>query len=231
MLSRLLPTLLGSGAADSSILPMMENTLANVDLGRYRRIVQIFWDPEPANDVAADQAVWCLGRSYQISRHTDHANPESMASASTSEGQSHSGAEKSVGTWPSNTPKTPPESIPSSFSSSLAYDESGQDGGWPQGFIDDFEARFWMTYRSEFDPIRRSSDPKASSAMSLSMRIKTQLGDQTGFSSDSGWGCMIRSGQSLLANAIALLRLGRGKCVISQSVRYSRVFRALRLRS
>ncbi|KAJ2989178.1 hypothetical protein NUW58_g3602 [Xylaria curta] len=41
------------------------------------------------------------------------------------------------------------------------------------------------------------------------MRIKTQLSDQTGFASDSGWGCMIRSGQSLLANAMAIQRLGR----------------------
>ncbi|PHH72202.1 hypothetical protein CDD83_5006 [Cordyceps sp. RAO-2017] len=42
------------------------------------------------------------------------------------------------------------------------------------------------------------------------MRIKSQLSEQAGFSSDSGWGCMIRSGQSLLANSIAMLKLGRG---------------------
>lgn len=172
----------------------------------------MFWDPEPTNDVVADQAVWCLGRSYQLSDNKhDHNILESMIPPSTSEGQSHACTGKGVGTRPPNTPGTPPESIPSSFSSSLAYDESGQDGGWPQGFINDFEARFWMTYRSDFEPIRRSSNPKAPSAMTLSMRIKSQLGDQTGFSSDSGWGCMIRSGQSLLANTIALLRFGRGK--------------------
>jgi cysteine protease ATG4 len=43
------------------------------------------------------------------------------------------------------------------------------------------------------------------------MRLKTSFGEQTGgFSSDTGWGCMIRSGQSLLANAILITRLGRG---------------------
>jgi cysteine protease ATG4 len=68
-----------------------------------------------------------------------------------------------------------------------------------------------MTYRSEFEPIPRSTNPQAASALSLSMRLKSQLGDQSPFSSDSGWGCMIRSGQSLLANAIAMVRLGRGK--------------------
>lgn len=173
----------------------------------------MFWDPEPTNDAIADQPVWCLGRSYQLSdtRHTDHDNLERKTPPSTSERQPPADAAKTVGPLPSNAPETPPESTPSSFSSSLAYDEPGQDGGWPQGFIDDFEARFWMTYRSDFEPIRKSGDPKAASAMSLSMRIKTQLGDQTGFSSDSGWGCMIRSGQSLLANTIALLRFGRGK--------------------
>jgi cysteine protease ATG4 len=68
-----------------------------------------------------------------------------------------------------------------------------------------------MTYRSEFEPIPRSTNPRATSSLSLSMRLKSQLGDQSPFSSDSGWGCMIRSGQSLLANTIALVRLGRGK--------------------
>jgi cysteine protease ATG4 len=118
---------------------------------------------------------------------------------------------KHVSTPPPNAPDTPPESASSSFSSSLAYDDDEQGGSWPHAFIEDFESRLWMTYRSDFEPIPKSSDPKANSALSLSMRIKSQLSDQAGFSSDSGWGCMIRSGQSLLANTIALLRLGRGK--------------------
>ncbi|KFH42901.1 cysteine protease-like protein [Hapsidospora chrysogenum ATCC 11550] len=169
----------------------MENTLANVDLGRYRRIVQMFWDPEPTNDTTADEPVWAKVPSSALE---DTSRDDTLKNAASPR---------------PDLPGTPPESTPSSFSSSLAYEESGHDGGWPQEFINDFEARFWMTYRSDFEPIQRSSDPKATSAMSLSMRIKSQLGDQTGFSSDSGWGCMIRSGQSLLANTIALLRFGR----------------------
>ncbi|XP_044715465.1 peptidase family c54 domain-containing protein [Hirsutella rhossiliensis] len=169
----------------------MESAMASVDLGRYRRLVQMFWDPEPANDIGTDQPVWCLGRTYKLS---DKTRQETTPSATSSTNQS----------------ETPPESLSGSFSSSLAYEEPARDGsGWPQGFVDDFGSRFWMTYRYGFEPIPKSRDPGAISVLSLSMRLKSQLGDQIGFSSDSGWGCMIRSGQSLLANAMALLRLGR----------------------
>lgn len=190
----------------------MENQLANVDLGRYRRIVQMFWDPEPTNDTTVDQPVWCLGRSYRLCENEDAPGDSSKTKAADCPGAppEHGGA---ITPPLTSTQHVKAEgSTPSSFSSSLAYEEDSSGGGWPLGFINDFEARFWMTYRSEFEQIRRSSDPKANGALSLSMRIKSQLGDQTGFSTDSGWGCMIRSGQSLLANTIAVLRLGRGKC-------------------
>ncbi|KAF9769641.1 Cysteine protease atg4 [Fusarium sp. DS 682] len=189
----------------------MENAMANVDLGRYRRIVQMFWDPEPTNDVAHDQPVWCLGRSYKLSdkknTKSDEHDPQTPPPAPKSDTEDQDTTRAS--NIPTNAPETPPESISSSFSSSLAYGDQSNDGGWPSGFINDFESRIWMTYRSEFEPIPRSTNPQATSALSLSMRLKSQLGDQSPFSSDSGWGCMIRSGQSLLANTIALVRLGR----------------------
>lgn len=192
--------------------------MAAVDLGRYRRIVQMFWDPQPTNDHQSDLPVWCLGRSYKLNtkatkdKDTDNRSqtPPSTESTETKPKASQALATASAS---AKAPETPPDSVSSSFSSSLAYDEDylEQDGGWPSAFLDDFESKFWMTYRSEFQAIAKSTDPRASSALSFSMRIKSQLVDQNGFSSDSGWGCMIRSGQSLLANAMAVINLGRGK--------------------
>lgn len=187
--------------------------MANVDLGRYRRLVQMFWDPEPANDTNHDEPVWCLGCSYRLgdSSSTRKKDTGAQTPPSTNNSKEEHQDEAATPVPPPNAPETPPESISSSFSSSLAYEETGQDGGWPSGFIADFESKFWMTYRSEFTAIPRSTDPKAASTLSFSMRLKSQLGDQAAFSSDSGWGCMIRSGQSLLANAMGMIRLGRGK--------------------
>lgn len=172
-----------------------------VDFGKYKRIVQYFWDPEPTNDTAARSPIWCLGKEYKVSPKqqpldTTSASLPNIKSASTSR--------------PAK-PATPPDSTASSIDSGLAYDEQDGGGGWPAPFLDDFEARIWLTYRSNFPTIPKSQDPKAASAMSLSVRLRSQLVDQAGFTSDTGWGCMIRSGQSLLANALVMLRMGRGQ--------------------
>ena len=50
----------------------------------------------------------------------------------------------------------------------------------------DFASKIWMTYRRDMEELTPS-----------------------GLRSDCGWGCMIRSGQMLVANALTLQRLGR----------------------
>lgn len=181
--------------------------MAAVDFGRYKRLVQYFWDPEPTNDAASRSPIWCLGQEYRPSEPAPPTKPTDL---------SPPGGPVVDSPLPSDQPDTPPDSIASgsSFDQNLAYDEArnAEDGGgWPPSFLDDFEARVWLTYRSNFPAIPRSQDPSALSAMSLTVRLRSQLGDQAGFTSDTGWGCMIRSGQSVLANALIMLRLGRGE--------------------
>lgn len=76
-----------------------------------------------------------------------------------------------------------------------------------------------MTYRSNFDPIPRHQNHDAGSNMTLGVRLRSQLMDSQGFTSDTGWGCMIRSGQSLLANGLSILLLGRGNTHCSPASR------------
>ena len=173
--------------------------MSSVDFARYKRIVQAFWDPEPKNDSVSESCIWCLGREYGT-RHVPHESQDPPASAGEpdlSKQDSHRD--------PKNVKLAAPNGAYSAEPDAQSND-SGVDRGWPLGFLDDCESRLWFTYRSNFTPIKKSSD----ASMTLSVRLRS-LGDQGGFTSDTGWGCMIRSGQSLLANALVILRLGRGK--------------------
>ncbi|THH09782.1 hypothetical protein EW146_g8585 [Bondarzewia mesenterica] len=91
---------------------------------------------------------------------------------------------------------------------------------WPPVFYSDFTSRIWLTYRSQFQPIRdstlsaleREQGDAASVDMSSSPQPKRWNWPGTGekgWTSDAGWGCMLRTGQSLLANALLHLHLGR----------------------
>lgn len=183
--------------------------MANVDFGRIKRY---FWDlmeQEPSNDDTTGAPVWLLGRQYDVS-------PKKERKEAISKDAPHTPPEQER-TPPINAPKsiqkldTPPESVASSLDESgVLLDKSDEDGGgWGTQFLDDFESRIWMTYRSKFLPIPKSQNSVAASSMSLAVRLRSQLGDSTGFTSDTGWGCMIRTGQSLLANALVIIRFGR----------------------
>lgn len=166
----------------------------------------MIWDPEPRNDNAHSAPIWCLGRQYAAK---PRVSPDPHPSTTTLKDQT-----------PHNPPppqKPPLESkLTSSGFEHVVKDESatavnGTNDDWPPDFLDDFESRIWLTYRSNFPPIPKSEDPKAASTMSFSVRLKSQLSNQNGFTTDTGWGCMIRSGQSLLANSLAILTLGRDR--------------------
>ncbi|KAI9833840.1 MAG: Cysteine protease atg4 [Phylliscum demangeonii] len=216
--------------------------MTSVDLGRYKRIVQFFWDPEPKNDETPQAAIWCLGQQYPswLTASPSHASPGpavvAAAAAVADAPSSSSSAPAPASARPRSTsesfssaemvtPDTSISSSPDGGLGGLAADgrrgdgpgttkegaswEEDDEGGWPAAFLDDFESRIWLTYRSHFPPIPTARGPGATSTMTLAVRLRSQLMDQGGFTSDTGWGCMIRSGQSLLANALVMLRLGR----------------------
>ena len=176
--------------------------MANVDFGRYKRIVQYFWDPEPQNDDNSQASIWCLGKEYR------GRSPPSSSADKAPTGTLEADIEPVV--VPAKglkDDKLNSRNVEGLTMGSLTF---GEDRGWPNEFLDDLEARFWFTYRSHFSPIKKSTDPNVASSMSISVRLRSQLVDQGGFTSDTGWGCMIRSGQCLLANTLGILRLGRG---------------------
>ncbi|KAG6890660.1 hypothetical protein C0992_000230, partial [Termitomyces sp. T32_za158] len=78
----------------------------------------------------------------------------------------------------------------------------------PAALDADFASRIWLTYRSHFPPIRdvRLADLDAPSPQ---IPRRTWVWADKAWSSDTGWGCMLRTGQSLLANALVHLHLGR----------------------
>lgn len=176
------------------------------DLERVRRqLVRVFYDPSLTN--SSDAPIWCLGEKYDpkiAQPQSAPANSPNAPSAAPSTAPSDRTGTTEDDSW-----------IRTSLESDRREATNGQDpsqyGGWPHAFLDDFESRIWMTYRSGFTPIEKSQDPKATAVMSF--RVRVQNIAQSGFTSDSGFGCMIRSGQSILANALLNLKLGRGMSI------------------
>ncbi|KAI4719206.1 hypothetical protein E4T48_04495 [Aureobasidium sp. EXF-10727] len=156
-------------------------------------------DPMPTN--THNDAIWCLGQTYdslpETNPPTSTRPPPSLPSTSTPTSASESTQPAS-----STTPQKEDEF------ETIQVQEATNDNAWPPAFLDDLESRIWLTYRSNFSQIAKSTDPDASSSLSFRTRL-LQLGNQGGFTSDTGWGCMIRSAQSLLANTLQILDLGR----------------------
>ncbi|AET40845.1 cysteine protease ATG4 Ecym_6474 [Eremothecium cymbalariae DBVPG len=86
---------------------------------------------------------------------------------------------------------------------------------WNPEFLKDVNSRLHFTYRTRFAPIPRHIDGPSPMRISILLRdnplnvIENVLNNLDCFQTDIGWGCMIRTGQSLLANALQLANLGR----------------------
>ncbi len=181
--------------------------MSNMNLGRYKRLVQYFWDPEPKNHAGRNTPIWCLGRRYGGESNITSSGVEIPFVDSQDD---RLGSER-------DTAEQQAKSTTSDHDTGCREDwvnsekpQEHMDLGWPEDFLDDFESRVWLTYRTHFPAIQELSDPISPKATSLSPRLRRQHVSIGGFTSDTGWGCMIRSGQSLLANTLVMLHLGRG---------------------
>ncbi|KAK4497386.1 hypothetical protein PRZ48_011837 [Zasmidium cellare] len=177
-----------------------------------KRAVDYIFDRPPRNDDSSP--IWCLGKSYESNVHPDRPLTVTTGTSPSAKSESEaSHADSAVVTQPTSSTVEQGENAEDELTKSfdqvqLTKSMDEEDLGWPQEFLEDFESRIWLTYRNNFPPIAKSSDPAAASSMSFTTKLRN-FANQGGFTSDTGWGCMIRSGQSLLANTLLLLRLGR----------------------
>ncbi|KAJ4291203.1 Cysteine protease atg4 [Kalmusia sp. IMI 367209] len=169
-----------------------------------RTILRSVYDPLPSNN--SNEPIWCLGRRYDPK--TPLPKPADTSAETPLTPSPAPQTERTGGIEDESWIRTSADESGGKEAANGGEDPD-QYGGWPQPFLDDFESRAWMTYRSGFTPIQKSQDRKAAAAMSF--RVRMQNLAQSAFTSDSGFGCMIRSGQCILANALLELRLGRGR--------------------
>ena len=192
-------------------------TAAKHGKGHLDKAMRYLLDSDAVPDKCAE-SIWILG--------VEHPGYEPSPPAPAAVGRRSSiDSRRSPNPLRSSVSSSAAISIPSgdpSLSQSQPASSAPKDPGrhWPPVFYADFTSRIWLTYRSQFLPIRDITldelnavglDP--TSALSSSPQPKKwnwPLGGEKCWSSDAGWGCMLRTGQSLLANALVHTHLGRG---------------------
>lgn len=160
--------------------------------------------------------IWILGLKHPGYEPPEPAPPLAIAhSLSTPVRRGSADSRRSPGS--ASGLRSPSDNQLSSSLSSSTSSKHNPGANWPPVFYDDFTTRIWLTYRSQFSPIRDTtlaalsydpSDPSCGPPPSPPSKKWFGLAEK-GWTSDSGWGCMLRTGQSLLANTLLHLHLGR----------------------
>lgn len=213
-----LPTLLSQaavspkGRSGSALL-----TAAKHGKGHLDKAVRYLLDSDATPDKCTDP-IWLLGVHHPGYEPPPPSPPNTLTNSTPNR--------RNSGSPPSLRSSTSSMSNASDLSTTMSQ-TGGAAGGknqnpganWPPVFYADFTTRVWLTYRSQFTPIRDTRladlpDNPADAAMLSPTTVKTRpwnWGAEKGWTSDSGWGCMLRTGQSLLANSLVHMHLGRGE--------------------
>ncbi|KAJ3758700.1 cysteine protease [Lentinula raphanica] len=191
-------------------------TAAKHGKGHLDKAMRYLLDSDATPDKCTDP-IWILGvqhPGYEPPPVQPQPPPSSFPGGTL--GRRGSVASVSLSSSVSSVTATPSASFynPASSTSSTqsaTYKDVKPGANWPPDFYADFTSRIWLTYRSHFPPIR---DRPSSPTSTMTNRSKWNwtvggLGGEKGWTSDSGWGCMLRTGQSLLANSLLFVHLGR----------------------
>ncbi len=193
-------------------------TAAKHGKGHLDKAMRYLLDSDATPDRCAD-SIWILGVEHP------GYEPSTAPQPPTSLGRRGSiDLRRSPSSYSSSTSSSPivPGGDPSLSQSQPSGGAVSKDPGrnWPPVFYADFTSRIWVTYRAQFIPIRDITLEELEQSAVNSQILGTSpqpkkwnwpIGGEKCWTSDAGWGCMLRTGQSLLANALLHVHLGRGE--------------------
>jgi cysteine protease ATG4 len=188
--------------------------------GHLDKAMRYLLDSDATPDKCTDP-IWLLGVQHPGYEPPPPPPPPSLSAstASITPTPSRLGRRASVdySKHPPPSPARGPNELSQSVPPSAKSNQKDPGAHWSPVFYSDFTTRIWCTYRSHFQPIRDTTlaalDGDIQEAVKSSGAKKwswAALAGEKGWTSDSGWGCMLRTGQSLLANTLLHMHLGRG---------------------
>ena len=194
-------------------------TAAKHGKGHLDKAMRYLLDSDSTPDKCTDP-IWLLGVQHP---GYEPPPPEAASPTVSRSGSVNSRRAPSFRTSASSSAISSPVGGNNALSPSQTSSNKNPGAHWPPEFYADFTSRVWITYRSHFYPIRDSSltilerEQAEAAAAGVPTPISSSPpskrwwpGGEKGWTSDAGWGCMLRTGQSLLATALIHLHLGRG---------------------